>query len=154
MHPQHLASAAAPARRTAALASHLAALESTPYATPMNCDNVAAGNTDVFLTLTSGSDWHEAVPGPLNSDRRLRCPRASQCWPHSALSQPFRHAHPSSKKNMSWSHPSPSRLSPCTQASTSNACRGQAFAPVSNPSAPCNAGVAPRIALAVWGVSC
>lgn len=154
MHPQHLASAAVPAHRTATLASHLGGLETTPYPTALNCDNVAAGNTDVLPTLKPGSDWHEAVPGPLNSDRRLRCPRASQCWPLSALSQPFRHAHPSSKKNMSWSHPSPSRLSPCTQASTSKTCWGQASAPVSIPSAAINAGVSPRISPAVWGASC
>lgn len=130
MQPQYLAQSPLVERATAALPPHLCRLKSSPYAISRNCGNVWARNTQVSLTSKPGSHWHEAVSDPSNSDRRLRCQRASQCWPHSALSQPFRHAHQSSKKNMLWLHPSPSRLSQYTQASTSKTCRGRAYAPV------------------------
>jgi hypothetical protein len=45
------------------------------------------------------------------------------------------------------SHPSPSRLSQYTQASTSKTCRGQAHAPVLTPTTP-------RMIPAVRGTSC
>lgn len=133
MRPQHLADQPSRPQATEALESHIRRLESSPYAMRLNCGNVLSRNTRVSLTSKPGSIWHEAVPGPSNSDRRPRCPRASQCWPHSALSQPFRLAHQSSRKNMLWLHPSQSRLSQYTQASTSKTCRGQASTPVPTP---------------------
>lgn len=145
MHPQHLAAQPQSATATAALESHFRRLGSSPYAMAMNCSKVTARNTDVSLTSNPGSSWHEAVSDPLNSDRRLRCQRASNYWPHSALSQPFQLAPQSSRKNTSWLHPSPSRLSPYTQVSTSNTFRGQARAPAST---------SPHMGLFVRGASC
>jgi len=147
MQPQHLAQGAACALPTATLESHSCRLERAPYAIQPACGKVFARNTRVSLTANPGSNWHEAVSDPSYSDRRLRCQRASHFWPHSALSQPFRPAHPSSKKNTLLSHPSPSRLSQYTQASTSKTCRGQAHAPVLTLTTP-------RMIPAVWGPSC
>jgi hypothetical protein len=150
MQPQHLAPRPLANGTTAALSSHFRRLKCDPYATQFNYGNIAPRNTQVSLTSNPGSYWHEAVPDPSNSDRRLRCPRASQCWPHSALSQPLRHAHQSSRKNMLWLHPSQSRLSQYTQASTSKTCRGQAHAPVLT----LDTRLTPRSIPAVRGVSC
>jgi hypothetical protein len=149
MQPQYLAWRPADTGRTATLATHFRRLKRGPYATRSNYSNIAARNTQVSLTSNAGSYWHEAVPAPLCNHRRLRCPRASHCWPHSALSQLFQHA-PLSRKNMLLSHPSPSRLSQYTQASTSKTCRGQAAASVPTPPVFVSQGVVP----AVWGASC
>lgn len=150
MQPQHLAQPPLVIHATAALPPHSCRLESSPYAMRGNCDKVSSRNTQVSLTSKSGSHRHEAVSDPSNSYRRLRCQRASKCWPHSALSQSFRHAHQSSKKNMLWLHPSQSRLSQYTQASTSKTCRGQASAPVLSPVL----SDAPRMAPFVRRASC
>ena len=150
MQPQHLARGPSCAPQTAALESQCRRSERPPYAIQPACGNVFPRNTHVSLTANHGSNRHEAVSGPSNSDRRLRCQRASHFWPHSALSQPFRPAPPSSKKNMLLSHPSPSRLSQYTQASTSKTCRGQAVAPVlTHP-----AQTTPCMIPVVWGPSC
>ena len=149
MQPQYLAQPSARTGRTAALATHFRRLKRAPYAMRGNCGNIAPRNTQVSLTTKAGFYWHEAVPDPLCNHRRLRCQRASQCWPHSALSQLFQHARPS-RKNMLLSHPSPSRLSQYTQASTSKACRGQATASVPTPPAL----ISQRMVPAVWGASC
>ena len=146
MHPQHIARRHITTVPTAALGTHVSGLKRAPYPRRLNCGNVNLRNTRVSLTSHLGSFWHEAVPTPSTNVRRLRCPRASQCWPHSALSQPFRPAH-LSKKNMLWLHPSLSRLSQYTQVSTSKTCRGQAHLPA--PTQP-----QPRVALVVRGVSC
>ena len=150
MQPQHLARRPVTGRTTAALESQLCRLKRDPYPMGRNYGIICRRHTDVSLTVTTGSNWHEAVSDPSNSDRRLKCPRALHCWPHSALSQPFRHAPQSSKKNMLWLHPSQSRLSQYTQASTSKTCRGQAVAPVLTLSAQ----TPPRTIPAVWGPSC
>lgn len=150
MQPQHLARGPSYAPQTAALESQCRRSERPPYAIQPACGNVFPRNTHVSLTANHGSNRHEAVSGPSNSDRRLRCQRASHFWPHSALSQPFRPVPPSSKKNMLLSHPSPSRLSQYTQASTSKTCRGQAHASVL---AHAIADMA-RVALFVRGASC
>ena len=146
MRPLHIAPRHMVAVPTASLGTHVSGLNRAPYPRRLNCGNVNLRNTRVSLASHLGSFWHEAVPTPLTNVRRHRCQRASQCWPHSALSQPFRPAH-LSKKNTLWLHPSPSRLSQYTQVSTSKTRRGQADVPAPTQPQPC-------VTLVVRGVSC
>jgi hypothetical protein len=84
------------------------------------------------------------VPGVQNSsahldyncDRRLRCPRASNCWPYWALHSQHPHAHAKHQlKSLSWLTPRRSQSSRFTQVSTSNLLAGQAATPVLTPPA-------------------
>ena len=92
---------------------------------------VCPRNTQVSLTSESGLTVCVVNKSPINSDRRLRCRRASKHWLQwVSLRRSLLAQHP--KKNLSSSSPSPSRSSPSSQASSSNTFTGQAFAPVLN----------------------
>lgn len=89
-------------------------------------------------TYTSRGTGLRDCPADLNRncDRRLRCPRASNCWPYWALHSQHPHAHAKHRlKSSSWLTPRRSPSSRHTQASTSNLPAGQAFAPAPTPNA-------------------
>lgn len=99
------------------------------------------------VTYTSrGADTGDVPTDlPHNCDRRLRCPRASNCWPFSALhsQRPLARAKHRLKSSL-WLTPRRSPSSQHIQASTSKLVWGQASAPV--PTRP----VAPRTGGASW----
>lgn len=137
-----------------ALESHYRRLKRTRYQWQITSCNVPSRNTHVSLTSEPGCARHVAVSRPINSYRRLKCQRALNCWQHSALLRPCRHAQAAKQtKNTLWLHPSLSRLSQLTQVSTSKTTSiptaGQAFAPVLTP----HLLTIPRI-LTVGGASC
>jgi len=69
-----------------------------------------------------------------NSDRRLRCLRASNCWQYLALRSQRLLAHVKHRlKSLLWLIPRQSQLSRHIQVSTSNLHLGQAFAPAPTP---------------------
>jgi len=118
-----------------ALESQRGRLHLQPYPLPCESHMMRSRNTHVSLTSEPGLGRRVVVSGSFNIDRRFTCPRASSCWQPSVSLQRFRPAR-SKKKSLSWSSPSPSRLSPSTPASTSNAVAGQAFAPALIPATP------------------
>ncbi len=135
MKPQYMGGNPLSCKEIEALESHSRRLMRIRYQWQITSCNVPSRNTQVSLTSESGCARHEAVPRPINNDRRLKCQRALNCWQHSALLRPSRLAQAARlTKNTLWLHPSPSRLSQLTQVSTSKTPRGsaagQAFAPV------------------------
>ena len=135
MKPQYIGAKQALRPANEALESHCRRLNCTRYQWQITSSNVPSRNTQVSLTSESGRARHQAVPRPINNDRRLRCQRALNCWQHSALLQPYRPAQAAKQtKNTLWLHPSLSRLSQLTQVSTSKTTNGfkvgQASAPV------------------------
>ncbi len=83
-------------------------------------------------TYTSRGTGLQGSPVDLNRncDRRLLCPKASNCLPYSALRSQRPHAQKKHRlKSSSWLIPRQSPLSRHTQVSTSNLPSRQAFAP-------------------------
>jgi hypothetical protein len=130
MQPQDVAVLGSCESFIEALPSQTRSLNLAGYVFPKGCSMLTPRNTQVSLTSKTeraGPSWPARSN---NTDRRPRCPRASNSWQRSALlpqSRPVLLA--SLTKSSSWSTPSPSRLSLHTQAST-NKNLGQAFAPV------------------------
>jgi hypothetical protein len=135
MQPQHVAAQRSSCELIDVMASHNGRLKVEPYhMNRVSCMHVL-GNTQVSLTSAHGRATHIAAQRPSDRNRRPRCPRASNSSQRSALllqSQRVQVARQT--KNTLLFSPSPSRLSPYTQASTSKPCAysdtGQAFAPV------------------------
>lgn len=131
MDLQYIAARPRRGRRSDALASHSRRLAQPQYHSLRLSNNNVLRNTHVYLTSESGCVRHFVVPCPTNSNRRLRCLRASNCLQCSASLPPSQHAQADRpKKNTLLLTQSLSRLSQHTQASTSNCLQGQAFAPV------------------------
>jgi len=85
------------------------------------------------VTYTSNGTGRRDSLGDLvrKIDRRLRCPRASNCWPYSVLhsQQPLVRVKHHRLKSSLWLIPRRFLSSQHTQVSTSNLPLGQAFAP-------------------------
>lgn len=91
---------------------------------------IPQGNSNRSPTSLEGVGAHFASLQVIESDRRLRCQRASNCWQPSVLSPLLLPVRVSSRpKNLSWLIQSRSARNRHTQASTSNrTATGQAFA--------------------------
>lgn len=132
MQPQYVELLRMYAGCSEALASQNCRSEIDTYQFGLGSPNVHSRNTPVSLTLETGRTRHIAVWRPIVSNRRLRCPRASNSWQYSAWLPLFPPAQAGRQKKNTLL-PSPSRLSPYIQANTSNRLSGQARAPVPNP---------------------
>lgn len=131
MQPQHVETGCAATRANEALASQNRRLKAQAYQSHPVLRILAAGNTVVFPTSEPGRAGHVAVRRSINNNRRPRCPRASNCWQHSALLPLYRPAQAAKpKKNTLWLTQSRSRLNQPTQANTNKPVAGQAIAPV------------------------
>ena len=135
MRPQHVAP-----RPSTNCAPDAQATQIRPFAGGLFCcgylfdtisRNCTARKIQDFLTSVPWSKAHVASAGHIQSDRRLRCRRASNFWQHSALSPWLLPVRASSRsKNLSLLIQSQSRSSRHTPVNTSNSgLTGRAFAP-------------------------
>ena len=96
----------------------------------VTCAMLGGDCTFAVETPERGQTGPQGSVGPRESDRRIRCPRASICLQCLASSQPFPLAAASRKKNTWLWIRSPLPRSPFTPASTSNLSPGRAFGSV------------------------
>lgn len=148
MVPQYLAGYLAAVDKSDALESQNRRSTFGTYQLLFKSLNVPPRNTQVSLTPEPGRIRHVAVSRPIVSNRRHRCPRVSNSWQCSAWLPPLPPAQAGSQKKSTWLLiPSPSRLSPYTQASTSKPLPEQAPTPAphllstTTPTAPKQEGV-------------
>lgn len=128
MRAQYLAERRLSVNGFEALESHNRRLEIDTYqfhAKPFILD---VREPQVTLILKPGRTRHIAVWRPIVSNRRRKCPRASNLLQCSVWLLPLQLA-PNKKKNTWLSTPSRSRLSQYTQVSTSKRLPEQALAP-------------------------
>ena len=132
MKPQYVAGQSSPKRAFEASESQRGCMAPCGYLFEDSCTNMA--NRFTQWTYTSRGTGLQGSPVDLNRncDRRLLCPKASNCLQYSALPSQRPHVHVKHRlKSSSWLIPRQSPLSRHTQVSTSNLPTGQAFAPAS-----------------------
>ena len=136
MEPQYVAGRSSSTRAIEASESQRAMIPACGYLFASRSPKLSSRFTHV--TYTSKGTGFRDFPAnlPYNCDRRLRCPRASNCWPYSALHSQLPHVRVKHRlKSSLWLTPRRSPSSQHTQVSTSNLPLGQAFAPA--PTRPC-----------------
>lgn len=139
MEPQYVATDRSGESGFEALESQTNRLKCSAYVFVKLCSMVPVGHTQVFLTSVTGRARQYKTARSTHIDRRHRCQRASNSWQPSVSSPLYLHVQAARrKKNTLWLHPSPSRLSQHTQASTSKLAPGQTFAPVPTPTSHTN----------------
>lgn len=94
--------------------------------------NLSRDCSQAVFTSKRGLAWLCGCVGLVESDRSLRCPRASNCLPCSPSSQAFPLVVANKKKSSLSLIQSRSALSPSTPASTSKCTPERAFGPVPN----------------------
>ena len=134
MEPQYVAHQSSSNRLFEASESQRLAKEPCGYLFTTGSRSLRNTYTQVTYTSKGTGRRDSLVDLVSNIDRRLRCPRASNCWPYSVLhsQHPLAHAKHRLKSSL-WLIPRRSPLSQHTQASTSKTCRGQASTPVPTP---------------------
>lgn len=132
MIPQYVATQSSCTDLFEASTSQSKAMGACGYLFARCSSNLALRFTQV--TYTSRGTGPRDIPVGLfhNNDRRLRCPRASNCWQYLALHslRPLAHVAHRLKSSL-WLIPRRSPSSQHTQVSTSNLAARQAFAPAS-----------------------
>jgi hypothetical protein len=134
MEPQYVAHQSSSNRLFEASESQRLAKEPCGYLFTTGSRSLRNMNTQVTYPSKGTGRRDSLVDLVRNIDRRLRCPRASNCWPYSVLhsQHPLAHAKHRLKSSL-WLIPRRSLSSQHTQVSTSNLSTGQAFAPASTP---------------------
>lgn len=141
MKPQYVAQRSSSERGVEALASQRAGLDACGYLFATR--SRIFGDRFTQVTYTSrGTGLRDCLAKlSSNCDRRLICPRASNCWQCSALYSQRPHVRAKHRlKSSLWLTPRRSRWSQFTQVSTSNLSAGQAFAPASTLPTTCSGG--------------
>ena len=130
MEPQYVAHQSSSNRLFEASESQRLAKEPCGYLFTTGSRSLRNTYTQVTYTSKGTGRRDSLVDLVSNIDRRLRCPRASNCWPYSVLhsQHPLAHAKHRLKSSL-WLIPRRSPMSQHTQASTSNLSLEQALAP-------------------------
>lgn len=134
MQAQHVAEQSSSTLRFEASRSQPDRLHGCGYLSGPDSPIVHARITQVNLTSRGLISRHCGAGSEHICDRRLRCPRASNCLPYSELLSQHPHAREKHRlKSLSWLTPRRSLSSRHIQASTSKLVWGQASAPVPTP---------------------
>ena len=133
MEPQYVAGHSSSNQGNEASESQHAVMPACGYLFSPDWRKLQSRFTQVAYTSRGTGFRDSPVDLTRNCDRRLRCPRASNCSPYSVL----RSQHPLARvkhrlKSSLWLIPRRSPLSQYTQVSTSNLPTGQASAPASS----------------------
>jgi len=130
MYPQHLAARHSIQAGFEALASQACALGFSKYLFHRLSLTLSTGYRSVSGTSFEGQVARKCVKNKVRN-RRLRCPRASNCWQPSALLLSLQPVRVSSRSKSLWlSIRNPFRPNPRILVNTSKQFRGQAYAPV------------------------
>ncbi len=130
MEPQYVAHRSSSTLGNDALESQNQSIAACGYLFATGWRSLADRCTQVTYTSKGTGRRDSIVDLVRKFDRRLRCPRASNCWQYSVLhsQRPLAHAKHRLKSSL-WLIPRRSPLSQHTQASTSNLPLEQAFTP-------------------------
>ncbi|PYG30046.1 hypothetical protein C8N36_107213 [Pelagimonas varians] len=130
MHTQHVADRLSCGQLYEALQSQDFLSDLGAYLFANLSANLSLDCSQAIFTSQKGQAGPYGRAGLVESDRSLRCPRASNCLPCSPSSQAFPLVVASKKKSSLWLIQSRSPWNPSTQANTSNTITGRAFGPV------------------------